>query len=223
MGIKPVRAWVEANPLTAMALGFALTVTLAFVPAGSWTLLELVRLAAQIALPVALILFGLRLERRKVANQELVRKRIAVYDHVAFRLNDILCFYKAVGGWAAMNPDTVIQAKREADRQMYVYRALFSERLFKAYSAFNDACFRTHSDPAGGAPAKLKLDLAHVRREMGARFDTEWLKRVHEPPAGEPPSSVARVEAAYRELMAEFAREIGVEEDDPPPRAAATY
>ena len=168
MEFERARAWLQANPVTAGAIAAALLLLVLIVPPGSWTLLEIVRLGAQIALPVALILIGLKFERRKVANQELVRKRIAVYDHVAFRLNDILCFYKAVGGWAGMDPDTVIQAKREADRQMYVYRALFSDRLFQAYSAFNDSCFRTHADPAGGTPAKLKLDLGHVQREMGA-------------------------------------------------------
>ena len=212
MEFERARTWLQANPITAGAIAAALLLLFLIVPPGSWTLLEIVRLGAQIALPVALILIGLKFERRKVANQELVRKRIAVYDHVAFRLNDMLCFHSAVGDWAKMNPDTVVAAKREADRHMHVYRALFSPALFAAFRNFMRVCFEVYADPQGGSPAKLKLDLAHVRRHMGAKFDEAWLPRLHLPAPPEPPNSIDAVRAAYVALMQEFAKEIGVEE-----------
>ena len=38
-------------------------------PAGAWTWLEVAKLLASLSIPVALLLLGLALERRKVANQ----------------------------------------------------------------------------------------------------------------------------------------------------------
>lgn len=209
---RDVARWARANPLAAALVGTIAVLLALALPPGSWTLLELFKLAASLSLPFALLFIGLRLERRKVANQELVRKRVAVYDYVAFRLNDILCFYSAVGDWAKMNPDTVIAAKREADRHMHVYRALFSGALFNAYKRFMRVCFEVFSDPQGGTPAKLKLDVDHLRRNMGPKFDETWLARVHFPPPPEAQNSIDAVRVAYVTLMREFAREIGVED-----------
>jgi hypothetical protein len=175
-------------------------------PAGAWTWLEIARLLASLSIPVALLLLGLALERRKVANQELTKKRIVVYDQVAPRLNDIMCFYRAVGHWASLDPDKIITAKREADRQMHVYRALFSPGFFATYQTFMDVCFETFSDPRGGAPAKLRLDRAHVTRQMGPRWVDAWAERCSAKPA-----TVAEMSAAYTAVMTAFAREIGVD------------
>jgi hypothetical protein len=175
-------------------------------PAGAWTWLEIARLFASLSIPVALLLLGLALERRKVANQELTKKRIAVYDQVAPRLNDIMCFYRAVGHWASLDPDKIITAKREADRQMHVYRALFSPGFFATYQAFMDVCFETFSDPRGGTPAKLRIDRGHAMREMGARWSDAWTERC----SGKP-TPVGEMSAAYAAVMAAFAREIGVD------------
>jgi len=175
-------------------------------PAGAWTWLEIAKLLASLSIPVALLLLGLALERRKVANQELTKKRIAVYDQVAPRLNDIMCFYRAVGHWASLDPDKIIAAKREADRQMHVYRALFSAEFFAAYQAFMDACFETYSDPRGGAPAKLRLDRAHAASQMGPRWVDAWDER-----CSARPTPVTEMSAAYVKVMTAFAREIGVD------------
>ena len=175
-------------------------------PAGAWTWLEVAKLLASLSIPVALLLLGLALERRKVANQELTKKRIAIYDQVAPRLNDILCFYRAVGHWASLDPEKIIAAKREADRHMHVYRALFSTEFFASYKAFMDLCFETYSDPRGGAPAKLKLDRAHVMREMGPRWVEGWTERCS---ANE--TRIAELSRAYDAVMHAFAREIGVD------------
>ncbi|MBL8698865.1 MAG: hypothetical protein JNK67_10860 [Alphaproteobacteria bacterium] len=175
-------------------------------PAGAWTWLELAKLLASLSVPVAVLVLGLMLERRKVANQELTRKRIAVFDAVAPKLNDILCFYRAVGHWATLDPDRIVAAKRDADRQVHIYRALFSAEFFAAYKSFMTASFEMFSDPAGGAPAKLRLDPAHCAAEMGKGWQDAWRARI-----SDRPTPVAEFGAAYDRLMIAFAREIGVD------------
>ena len=205
---RDVAGWARVNPLAAALIAAIAVLIVLALPPGPWTLLELLKLAASLSLPFALLFIGLRLERRKVANQELVRKRVAVYDYVAFRLNDILCFYTAVGDWAKMNPETVIAAKREADRHMHVYRALFSQPLFAAYKTYMNACFETYADPRGGLPAKLRLDVEHVKTNLGMSWNDAWVARISAP---EKCRKVDEHRAAYVALMKEFAREIGVE------------
>lgn len=176
-------------------------------PAGVWTWLEVAKLVASLSVPVAVLVLGLMLERRKVANQELTKKRIAVFDAVAPRLNDIFCFHRAVGHWATLDPERVIAAKRDADRQIHVYRALFSADFFAAYQGFMAASFEMFSAPEGGSPAKLRLDLAHVSPEMGARWQDSWRERV-----SETPTPIGELTAAYQRVMTAFAREIGVDD-----------
>jgi hypothetical protein len=63
-----------------------------------WTSLEIAKFIVSLATPViagiiALMVanFGLHLERQKVINQELIKKRIGIYDEVGPKLNDIYC------------------------------------------------------------------------------------------------------------------------------------
>lgn len=174
--------------------------------AGAWTWLEIAKLLAALSVPLAVLLLGFRLEGRKVANQELTKKRIAVFDVVAPRLNDILCFYRAIGHWSSLDPDKIIQCKRECDRQMHVYQALFSSGLFRVYQDFMKLCFETFSSAQGGMPAKLRLDLDHLRREMGHGWSGEWQGRV-----SNKATSIDAMVAGYETLMAAFAVEIGVD------------
>lgn len=176
-------------------------------PAGAWSWLEVAKLVASLSVPMAVLVLGLILERRKVANQELTKKRIAVFDVVAPKLNDIFCFYRVVGHWATLEPDRVIAAKRDADRQIHVYRALFSATFFAAYQDFMAAGFEMFSSPEGGAPAKLRLDLTHVSREMGTRWQVAWRERV-----SARPTPIGEFSVAYQRVMKAFAREIGVDD-----------
>lgn len=173
--------------------------------AGPWSWLEVAKLVASLSMPVAVLVLGLMLERRKVANQELTKKRITVFDKVAPRLNDMYCFYRVVGHWRALDPDKIIAGKREIDREMHVYRALFSAELFTAYMEFMRSCFMMYG--GAGHSAKLRLDVDYARREMGAGWNESWLAGID----AMAPSSAADVTARYDALMHAFSREIGVD------------
>ena len=61
-----------------------------------WTSLEVAKFVVSLATPViagiiALMVarFGIQLERQKAINQELVKKRIQIFDEIGPKLNDI--------------------------------------------------------------------------------------------------------------------------------------
>lgn len=170
-----------------------------------WLDTGLLKLGLEAATPITVLIAGWMLKRREQLNAELIRKRIAIYEEVAPQANDILCFFAAVGRWRDMDPARVIDCKRRIDRSMHLYRHFWGGDVWHAYKRFNDACFEEFA--AAGQPAKLKLDVAHLRKLMGNAWQDAWLERV-----ASGTHSVATVQRAYEAWMMRFAREIGVKE-----------
>jgi hypothetical protein len=169
-----------------------------------WTSLEVAKLLVGIATPLTLVAVGWWLKQREQINAELVRKRIAIYDALVPMANDILCFFTGRGRWKELDPAKIIEHKRALDRSMHCYRPFWSESCWALYRRFIEASF---VEFGGGAdrPARLRLDVPHLRRMMGAGFDEAWSASI----ATEPPGSAQAVEAAYLAWTACLAAEIG--------------
>jgi hypothetical protein len=116
---------------------------------------------------------GSKVEATKQLNQELLRKRLRLFEDIAPKLNDIHCFYQAVGHWTELSPEEIIRRKREIDRAIHVNRYLFQSDFWDEYLRFEQAYFETFSAP--GQPARLRLDLEHVGKRAGAAFQKDWL------------------------------------------------
>ena len=78
----------------------------AVTPASVWNSLECVKLAVSVLTPVMVLIVGLwvkglaqKLEDMQWANRTLVEWRIKVYDEVAPKLNDLLCYFTFLGNW----------------------------------------------------------------------------------------------------------------------------
>jgi hypothetical protein len=147
----------------------------------SWSSLEVAKLAVAISTPLTVLAVGWWIRQREQINAELIRKRIAIYDEVVPKANDILCFYLAVGHWRDLDPAKVIECKRELDRLMYRYRPFWSKDCWHHYSTFADACFEPFAAGAGRS-ALLRLDAAHLRTMIGERFDPAWEKVISSRP-----------------------------------------
>ncbi len=169
-----------------------------------WTTLEVAKLLVGIATPLTVIAVGWWIKQREQINAELVKKRIALYDEVGPKANDILCFFRGVGHWRELDPQKVIEAKRAMDRCMYRYRPFWSEACWQAYDGFIKACFQ-HFGGGAGKPALLRLDTAHLTRMVGAEQVAAW-----RPHVSDTPSTVEEVQRRYDAWMAELARAIGV-------------
>lgn len=117
---------------------------------------------------------GSDIENNKHRNQELIKKRIAFFDDLGPKLNDLLCFYHAIGNWKEINPEKIILIKRDLDKKFFTYKFLLSYDSFAAYMKFNNEYFETFVKP--GQDAMLKLDVNFLRERMGKSFQSSWLE-----------------------------------------------
>ncbi len=115
---------------------------------------------------------AIRFDSRKTLNQELIKKRIDLYDEVAPRLNDLLCSFLAVGQWKTLPPPVVLQRKRDLDRIIHVYGPLFSQVVVDQYRVFIHKCFRTFN--GSGRDALLRADIVHLQKEWGPAWQPDW-------------------------------------------------
>jgi len=144
-------------------------------------------------------------DRRKTINQELIKKRIEVFDKMAPKLNDLLCFARCVGDWRNLSPVLMLQHKRDLDRDFAIYRALFSETLAQAYfNLIADQYFATWQ--GSGQNARLRVSPARLMSEWGAGWDPAWNGLFSAVQDSRRPEQIAQ---AYNALMKQFAVEIG--------------
>ncbi len=116
---------------------------------------------------------GNKLDTSRQLHQELLKKRLNLFEDIAPKINDIYCFYQAVGHWTELNPDEIIRRKRAIDRSIQVNRYLFRSDFWDAYQHFEQAHFEMFS--AAGQPARLRLDMENMRLRAGDAFKSEWL------------------------------------------------
>ena len=150
---------------------------------------------------IILVRLGTRLDATKQLHQELLRKRLQLFEDVAPKLNDVFCFFQAIGHWADLSPDEVIKRKRAIDRSIQVNRYLFRSDFWDAYQRFEQSHFDMFA--AVGQPAKLRLDMAYVRERVGDYFKSEWAPFVSGKPGNHQDQS-----QHYQALMQILGKEI---------------
>jgi hypothetical protein len=215
----------------------------AFMPGegAEWNSLEIVRLLVEFGTPVAIVLIGFYIQRQVSrldlsiqrelkeldqtlwANQTVIQERIALYRTIGPLLNDVYCYFMWIGKWKEISPLQVIEKKRELDRQMYVYRFLFSPELFEAYRAFIRSCFEENASVNADATLLTAL-VSHdndLRRESylasmpssvsaSAEWPESWNRRFKyqvEPQGRSPRDDVRRT---YHSLTHAFSQDVGL-------------
>src|SRR5262245_32307800 len=145
--------------------------------------LEYARLGVAALTPVMTLVVGIlvvhlgtKLDTTKQLQAELLRKRLRLFEEIAPKLNDMHCFFLAVGHWAELNPEEVIKRKRAIDRSVHVNRYLFRSDFWDAYQRFEHAHFEMFA--AVGKPARLRMDMDYIRERLGEHFKTEWMPAV---------------------------------------------
>ncbi len=167
-----------------------------------WSLIATPMLTGAIGIVAAYI--AIRFDARKSVNQELIKKRISVYDSVAPKLNELLCFFLSRGSWKSLNPPLIIQRKRELDQTIYIYGPLFSPSIFEQYNIFIHTCFKTFV--AVGRDACLRADRNRLKIEWGSEWKPEWDSCFVAPAEAAKSEDVMQ---EYNKLLAQLATEIG--------------
>lgn len=150
---------------------------------------------------MVILRLGKRMESNQALHHELLRKRLALFEEVAPKLNDIFCFYQLVGHWTELTPDEVIRRKRAVDRSIQVNRYLFRSDFWDTYQDFENAHFEMFSGP--GQPARLRLDPEHVKAHAGNLFKSEWM-----PFVSSKPGDHTQQRQGYERLMNLLGREV---------------
>lgn len=165
-----------------------------------------------VGVPIETALLGLIIawivvsfERKKTFNQELVKKRLDVYEKMSPNLNRIYCFFIAVGDWKKFTPIKVIEYKRELDQSFYIYKTIFSPKFALSYHSFIDRCFKTYT--GNGKPAQLRINGDEVHRKWGDDWLDDWDNRIF---SDTPLTNREEIINSYNELMRQFSIEVGV-------------
>jgi hypothetical protein len=175
--------------------------------------IESVKIAVGVTTPILVAIIGFQLNRTmqklasaQWANQKVIEKKIAVFDNLAPMLNDLYCYLAWVGNWKEMKPDEVVQKKRQLDKQFYIYSALFSPELVKAYNDFIHCCFETYTGAGHDARIKTHINLGNAdRRKYASPWDGAW-----DALFSKSISSTDEVRSKYNKLMNTFSLELGL-------------
>lgn len=162
--------------------------------------------------PIITAIFGVwilritkKIEHSQWRNQKLIEKRIAVWDDVAPRINDIFCYCMRVGNWKNPSPKDVIGWKREVDKKVHTYRPYFSPVFFTRFMEFMEACFATYQ--GHGVDAKLKTPLSE-HKSAHDTWQSEWDDYFYESP-----STNKEISTKYLAFQRQLSAELNVEQE----------
>jgi hypothetical protein len=104
----------------------------------------------------------------------------------------------------------MIRLKRETDKTISVYRHLFNESFYEAYTAFVRTIFQTFNGPGLDARIRSQIEGEHGNRKLvfGDKWNVDW-DSMFDLTNVAPPHEV---DETYAKLMDEFRSCIGLEE-----------
>jgi hypothetical protein len=183
--------------------------------AADWTSLETARLIASLLTPLVVVALGFmvtkavgRIEDAQWSDRKLIERRIKLYDEMAGPLNDLFCFFWAVGHFREVTPPDAIATKRALDKAFFANRFLMTDEFTRLYHGYIDTCFV--QGERQGHDARLRASRAYQRDERGTSvpWKNEWNDLFVDDPADV--TTDAEVDRTYGVLMRRFAAECGV-------------
>jgi hypothetical protein len=154
-----------------------------------WNSLEVIKLVVSAGTALLVVVFGAILtfqngriadERNEAVRQQailtarysrVVDKRIALWDTLGPKLNEIFAYNLEVGSWAKLKAVDAIEAKRASDQIFYAYRPFFTEGFATAYDRFMAESFQMYNGV--GEDAKLRTSNDNHRDTDAYRFTEE--------------------------------------------------
>jgi len=144
-----------------------------------WNGLEITKLIISALTPLIVFYLGIRIsyrlkeiEHRQWANQQLIEKRLAVYDELVPLLNDIMCYFAYIGCWKELVPPQVVAGKRRVDRIAYINAPVFPSEFLIQYNQFIHLCYKTFR--GWGKDAQLRTETTERQKAAGATWDAKW-------------------------------------------------
>ncbi len=101
--------------------------------------------------------------------EQVLAEKQRVYGEMGKKLNIIYCYVKDVGDYRSYTPGSIVEMKRECDRQFYTYRPYWNQQTERRYADFMNAAFQTYN--GAGIPARINTSKA----EKVAAYDFDKL------------------------------------------------
>lgn len=86
--------------------------------------------------------------------EQILAEKQKIYAELGRRLNVFYIYVSDVGDFSSYTPPRVVDMKREADRQFFMYLPYWSEKTEKLYNEYMRSVFQTYNGV--GLPAKIK-------------------------------------------------------------------
>jgi len=141
------------------------------------------------------------LKEKQGKNQNLVEKRIEVYDRIGPKLNDIFCFFCYNGNWKELTPLEILNFKRELDKDINVSTPLYSKDIGEKYDDFMRLCFVSFS---GWEHEEKIKSLYELRQENNVEWNDDWIPFFDTNNVVE----AVKVKERYDELIASFKKDL---------------
>ena len=185
--------------------------------AAEWDSLEVAKLLVAALTPILLFALGLivsrsakRVEQAQWANRTLIGRRLDLYEQMAPKLNDLLCFFLLVGHFREVTPPKALARKRELDKIFHTHAPLFTREFVHLYFEFMNLCFEPFTGVA--RQAKLRADVFPQQLERAEGWKDEWIEMFSDRSER---SDTGAIEAAYHALMETFALDVGAGRSSP--------
>jgi hypothetical protein len=147
--------------------------------------LDIVNTIISFLTPLAIAVVGFFIQRVLAQQNQnwriqerLVDKRVEIYQSIAEDLNKIYCYVMDVGTFKDESPDEIIQAKRNVDKNMYMYQAIWPEETFNQFKEYMDSAFATYQ--GYGEDAKIRATTIEKRsayKKGDKNWQDDWDKR----------------------------------------------
>jgi hypothetical protein len=102
--------------------------------------------------------------------EQILAEKQKIYAELGRKLNVFYVYVADVGDFRSYTPPRVVELKREADRQFFIYRPYWSEATEKRYNEYMKAAFLTYT--GAGLPAKINAS----KTEKVAAYEVDKLK-----------------------------------------------
>jgi len=186
-----------------------------------WTSLEIAKLLVPIVASIILAYVGLLIseqletfksdaDRNAKSVDSLVQKRLALYDDIGRKLNQMFAYYMYVGKWKELSPEDIVRDKRELDEVIYTYEPFFSADFVDAYKNLESQMFRPFN--GWGKDARLRSEVTR-RQEFYLPADARktWEPAWNDRFTGE--NNTDAIRQSYSQLMSALPQELGIAAD----------
>lgn len=140
--------------------------------------------------------------RKWSENDRLIGKRVDIYEKMAPLLNHIFCYVHDVGDYKETTPQNIVADKRECDRLIHTYQAIWPDDTLASYKDFIEGCFATYQGV--GTPAKIRTRKEHkvvAAQNHYGKWEDGWEIFITE-------ECDPEISAKYKVLSLKFARDI---------------